>query len=201
MDYEASVALIKEVEGVDKERRSVIVDLVDLGSEIDVTEYTERDIPKIIDYVDAITGGTAAAEAVQKTEGAQQDNAAKPQPLPTAAQSYEKASETVKAAAAELGKAVARVQKTMPVAKEKSAPPEDEGLVMVNLSLNDQISELEKIDRGLDIGAFDNEQTGIIKKEVNGLVKKKYVPTDKYQEGLLELRDRRLKEVIRKLGM
>ncbi len=43
------------------------------------------------------------------------------------------------------------------------------GLVMPGLSLQDQLSELEQIEAGLDRGAFDSEQTKTIISEIVGL--------------------------------
>ncbi|MEM3781445.1 MAG: hypothetical protein QXT43_00580 [Candidatus Micrarchaeaceae archaeon] len=71
------------------------------------------------------------------------------------------------------------------------------GLVLPTLSLNDQISDLEKIDEGLKERVFNSEQLKIIRLEANGLArliaegKQKAVPTD-----LAELRNALLKEVI-----
>ncbi|MEM3181325.1 MAG: hypothetical protein QXS17_02515 [Candidatus Micrarchaeaceae archaeon] len=71
------------------------------------------------------------------------------------------------------------------------------GLVLPTLSLNDQISDLEKIDEGLKEHVFNSEQLKIIKLEANGLSrliaegKQNAAPTD-----LAELRNALLKEVF-----
>lgn len=46
---------------------------------------------------------------------------------------------------------------------------EDANLVMPTLSTQDQLSDLEKIEGGIDAGLFDKEQTDIIVQEVNAL--------------------------------
>jgi hypothetical protein len=59
-------------------------------------------------------------------------------------------------------------ESTTPI-KEVIEPPTDEHLVLPNLSIADQISELERIIEGIKEHVFDNEQIAIIKKEINGL--------------------------------
>ncbi len=77
------------------------------------------------------------------------------------------------------------------------------GSVLVTLSLQDQISELEKISIGLDEGAFDRNRMQIIEKEIRSL-KALASAGRKQKEGqgdLVELRDRRLAEVMLKLKL
>ena len=76
-------------------------------------------------------------------------------------------------------------------------------LVLPTLSLNDQLSELEKINLALEGNLFDDEQLGIVKAEAQGLSRslRKGKPSQDYQKELVELRDKRLKEVLDKLGL
>ena len=71
------------------------------------------------------------------------------------------------------------------------------GLVLPTLSINDQLSDLEKISEGLSEHVFDAEQLKIIKLEANGLArliaegKEASAPED-----LAEMRNNLLKQVI-----
>ena len=73
--------------------------------------------------------------------------------------------------------------------------------MLPKLSLQDQISELEKIGMGIDSGAFDDEQMAIIRREVGALKKTPITPTDRIQKNLLDMRNARLKEVSKKMGV
>ncbi|MGC8479739.1 MAG: hypothetical protein ACP5M9_03685 [Candidatus Micrarchaeia archaeon] len=75
-------------------------------------------------------------------------------------------------------------------------------LILVNLSTDDQINELEKISIGLDQKVFTEEQIKIIKEETNGLYN--YIKTIT-KKGISiggdgEIRNQRLEEVIKKLA-
>ena len=86
--------------------------------------------------------------------------------------------------------------------KKKVETSAEAGLIMPTLSLQDQISELEKISVGLDSSSFSPEELKIIRMEVVGLVKrKKPAPSDDFQKNLASMRDVRLKDVSRKLGL
>ena len=73
--------------------------------------------------------------------------------------------------------------------------------VLANLSLNDQISELEKISEGIDSGVFTKEQLDTIRDEVNKLyaASKGGAENDAAKGPLISLRDRRLNDVRGKL--
>jgi hypothetical protein len=75
--------------------------------------------------------------------------------------------------------------------------------VLPTLSLQDQISELEKISEGLDEQVFSDEQLKIIKDEVYGLRDRikgeKISATDEFQKSLINLRNQKINEVIKKL--
>ncbi|MCL5428146.1 MAG: hypothetical protein M1321_03110 [Candidatus Marsarchaeota archaeon] len=72
--------------------------------------------------------------------------------------------------------------------------------VLVNLSLQDQISELEKISLGFDENVFDRDKLRIVETEVRSLAR--VVRSRKQQSGpreLIDIRARRLAEVEDKL--
>ncbi|MEM0148520.1 MAG: hypothetical protein QXY10_02900 [Candidatus Micrarchaeaceae archaeon] len=81
-----------------------------------------------------------------------------------------------------------------------------EDLVLPNLSITDQISELERIIEGLKENVFDNEHLEIIKEEIYGLadeinrnmkkMKKEKVAVSEYDQAALELRNQRLNDAI-----
>ncbi len=75
-------------------------------------------------------------------------------------------------------------------------------LVLPTLSIQDQISELEKIKEGLDEKVFNEEQISIIKEEVSGLelsIKIESPTADSFVKGLRDMRGRLLNDVINKL--
>jgi len=78
-----------------------------------------------------------------------------------------------------------------------------EKLILPTLSLQDQISELEKISEGIDENVFNEEQRKIIKIEVRGLKDKikneKIMPSDELQRSLVALRNQKVEEVIKKI--
>jgi len=75
-------------------------------------------------------------------------------------------------------------------------------LILPSLSLQDQLSELEKISEGLDEQVFDEEQLKIIVAEVKGLrerIKFEKTPPGQFQSSFLVPRNNRLTEVENKL--
>lgn len=97
-------------------------------------------------------------------------------------------------------------------AKAQQPPPQEpkmtmkeaqtEGLVMPNLSISDQVSELEKIIDNLRAGRFDKDETEIVVRELNGL--QRYLkaqsaqaqPGSALQDSLVSIRDKRLSEAL-----
>ena len=71
------------------------------------------------------------------------------------------------------------------------------------LWLQDQVRELEKIELGLDQGVFESIQLEIIKREVAGLKEAagNIVPADDFQKNLVQIRNSRLSEVSKRLGV
>lgn len=86
---------------------------------------------------------------------------------------------------------------------------EDDDLVLPQLSVSDQISELERIIEGLHEHVFDGYHIEIVRKEISGLNRK--IAREKKQiaagaqpssieQSFMDLRDKRLAEVIAALG-
>ena len=76
-------------------------------------------------------------------------------------------------------------------------------LILINLSTEDQIDELEKISIGLDEMVFDKEHLEIIKEECNGLSEFVSARTKKHisEAGDATIRNQRLEEVLKKIDI
>lgn len=111
--------------------------------------------------------------------------------------------ELVKDAEKELGTAVSNIGKDVITEIKDIGMPSvrKNKLILVYLSTEDQISELEKISLGLDQNVFSKEQLETIKEEITGL--KNYVNSMNKKgfenSGDSEIRNSRLDEVIKKL--
>lgn len=96
---------------------------------------------------------------------------------------------------AEFGQSVKREVKTV----------SPSGLVLPTLSLQDQLSELDQIEAGLDKGVFDSEQKKTIVSEVVGLdaVAAKEVTEGMGDDakGLISLRDYKIRDIKHKLNI
>ncbi|MGC8710363.1 MAG: hypothetical protein ACP5RF_02015 [Candidatus Micrarchaeia archaeon] len=77
-------------------------------------------------------------------------------------------------------------------------------LILPSLSLQDQISDLEKMSEGIDEHVFTDDQINMIRYEVNGLsdkIKFEKVPSnDEFQMSLIALRNQKLAEVLKKVS-
>lgn len=109
-------------------------------------------------------------------------------------------------AAMELGRVARSVEKEFgEVVKRDSTKVKANGLVMPGLSLQDQLSELEQIDAGLDKGAFDAGQKKTIISEILGLeataAKEGASFAGEDQKGLVELRAQRIRDIKSKLNI
>ncbi|MDE1854781.1 MAG: hypothetical protein KGH57_00460 [Candidatus Micrarchaeota archaeon] len=82
---------------------------------------------------------------------------------------------------------------------------EEAKLAMPKLSLQDQVSELEKIEEGIDEKVFDREQIGIIGEEVRGLSKiaarEDTSRMSEEQRELVLMRNQRIKEIKGRLNI
>lgn len=89
------------------------------------------------------------------------------------------------------------------VKSKEVTPPGREKLILPTLSLQDQVHELEGINEGLGLNAFDDDHLRVVRYEISGLsnlVKgERTTTTDDFQRSLIELRNRRLSEVSGRL--
>ncbi|MFP3215241.1 MAG: hypothetical protein RXR32_01670 [Candidatus Micrarchaeota archaeon] len=185
-------------------------------------EYLEINDPKIIEEVDALGKNNSVVgldldkvianrieikqynyeDAIQSLVGveAKEEKIKEPEKVVTASKEgieVEKAANEIKNVIGSIGK---EFEKNI---KRETERIKGEKLVLPTLSLQDQISELEKISEGLDEQVFSDEQLKIIKDEVYGLKDKikgeKISAADEFQKSLINLRNQKINEVIKKL--
>ncbi|MGC9099212.1 MAG: hypothetical protein ACP5HW_01535 [Candidatus Micrarchaeia archaeon] len=183
-------------------------------------EYAELQDPKILEEVDSVGKSSNVVEidmgsAISKSilnrysyddalkklsifEGREEIKIEKPQaPAPVEEEKVEKAAEEIKEVIGSIGK---EFEKNI---KRETGRIKGEKLVLPTLSLQDQISELEKISEGIDENVFTEEQMKIVKEEVTGLKDKvkmeKTAPTDEFQKSLISLRNQKIEEVLGKI--
>jgi hypothetical protein len=109
-------------------------------------------------------------------------------------------------AARELNRSVKSVEKEFGEAVQRdSGKVGANGLVMPRLSLQDQLSELEKISEGLDRGAFNEDQKKMIASEIAGMdaisAKEDAGGQDENLKELVALRARRISDIKSKLNI
>ncbi len=193
MDYDGAIEVIKKVESADTAQKSITLNIGDLGEKFNIKEYNEDEIVKLVGYLDdleaRITGVTPAG-STQRSERRASETPS------TGRRVRAKVVKDIEAAAGELGAAMSSAGRSIEEMREKKAT---EKLVLPNLSIQDQIGELEKISLGLDGNIFTKDQLDIIIQEVKGLSHKKVMPKGDFDKELVELRDKRLKEVMDKL--
>ena len=193
MDYNECIAVIGSTEAQDTESRSVVADVYDLGPEVEIREYAMKDATVLIDMLEG--EGAAQPKIAPQPSAKLQQTSKTTTKRPIFGESARSQSEK-NDVARQLESGLADKAKFVPKIKES-----DDDLVMPSLSLQDQISELEKISMGLDRSAFNDEQMAIITKEIVGVRKTSVTPVDDFQRNLLEIRNIRLKEVYAKLGI
>ena len=102
----------------------------------------------------------------------------------------------IKAIEKELGKILHHKAQNVPEIKEAAPRQQDfKRMVLVRLSLQDQISELEKIIKGLDSNAFTPQQLAIVKEELIALYSFANKEREKKADNqdLINMRNSRLK--------
>ena len=185
-------------------------------------EYLEVNYPKIIEEVDALGKSTSIVEldldevienkikikqynydeaihslGVEAKEEKVKESIEKVVTAPQEGVEVEKVANEIKNLIGSIGK---EFEKNI---KKETERIKGEKLVLPSLSLQDQISELEKISEGLDEQVFSDEQLKIIKEEVYGLMDKikgeKISTADEFQKSLIDLRNQKINEVIKKL--
>lgn len=203
MNYSECVEFINGVEAYDTQDRIVVADVYNLGGQIDIKDYEGKKVEMLVESIEQMESPVAAQaqrmpeqnEVPRQPSQAMVNVEAQIKKLPSGAQ---KARKEIEQAANELGAMISSAEKKFSSSVKKS---DNQKLIMVHLSLQDQISELEKISMGLDSNSFNPGQIAIIKAEVGGVMANRGRPADDFQKSLMAVRDARLAEVSKKLGL
>lgn len=198
IDYEQAVGILSSLDVGSKE---VVINPVDaLAQKIEVKPFDYMQANSLISFaggmrVEAPRPQQAIPSAVPAPGGGRIAQ------MPAAASKEETEAYN---AASEIKEMVSSIDKE--AKKEivvESAKIGKSTLILPGLSLQDQISDLEKISEGLDEKVFNGEQQGIILDEITGLGEKlkygKKETLDPFQMSLTGLRDQRLDDVKRKM--
>ncbi|MGC8676452.1 MAG: hypothetical protein ACP5T3_02975 [Candidatus Micrarchaeia archaeon] len=225
--YEEAVQFVKEAEAAPKQSSSFLISPDELEKGIEVRALSYADVLKAVGFPrPEREEERAAQQQVSQARYQPQQPQPEPQPQPEIKQApvtspHAQAAKQEPAKAAqkptkpraavfknELSQAASKLESVAGAGNRLEAAVASareqkqlKGLVLPTLSINDQISDLEKIDEGLKERVFDEEQLRIIKLEANGLArliaegKQPAAPMD-----LAELRNALLKEVLDGVG-
>ena len=221
--------LVEEVEEIEKESPKVDVILVDLSTLVEKTEARKApQYRELIEFIDKIEGkqkfvmgeekeakirATATVPEVQPTVMQQQQEKVAvekpvekivPQITPIATPAAKMVQkESVKN---EIGAFASTLTSIVPKFKFRLRRINTKELVLPNLSIADQIAELERIIEGLKENSFDQEHLDIIIEEVNGTeqavqemkneMRKRKKVLASLDQALWNLRDERIKEAL-----
>jgi len=127
------------------------------------------------------------------------------QPKPQVQVPKRETSKEMAGAAVSLRGIVAGVEKEFAESvARKIEKAEEAKLIMPKLSLQDQLSDLEKIREGLEENVFDKEQLKIIKEEINGMSRissrEDVSKMSEDQRELVLMRNQRIKEIKGRLN-
>jgi len=177
--------IIEEVDGLGKNNSVVELDLDKaIANRIEINQYNYEEA------IQSLVGVEAKEEKIKEL-------VEKGTTAPQEGIEVEKAANEIKNVIGSIGR---EFEKSI---KRETERIKGEKLVLPTLSLQDQISELEKISEGLDEHVFSDEQIKIIKDEVYGLrdkVKSERISAaDEFQKSLIDLRKQKINEVIKKL--
>ncbi len=199
MYYNDCVQYISSVEAYDSQDRSATADVYDFGEQVQIQEIDRAKAASLIESIEGLEGGTAQGASQAPEEQALGPKQKVP-PQRVTGRAGEQAGKAVHAAGdlsklmantgAGAGRAVSELYAVAGRAGEKiskrvGSKGRKEKLVATELSLQDQINELEKIGLGLDGNAYGPEQISIIKTEILGLLKNRgKPPANEFQKGL-----------------
>jgi hypothetical protein len=153
INFAKLVELVDSI-GTYSNENSVLIDVSEVfGNALDIKKMTYEDVSQLLEG-----GEVKKAEVAPEVQPKTQTEVTVPKhPIK---KETENAAEKVRAMVGGIGK---EFEKNVNKEIEKA---EKRGLVMPRLSLQDQLSDLEKIDEGVAEGIFDKEQTKIIVDEV-----------------------------------
>jgi hypothetical protein len=185
-DFAKLVELVDSA-GAYSNESTVLIDISEVfGNTLNIRKMKYEDVSQLLEG-----GEVKKAEVAPEAQPKAQVEAAVPK-RPTKKET-EKAAEKVRNMAGGKGKEFEKkVNKEIEKAEKK-------GLVIPRLSLQDQLSDLEKIDEGIAEGVFDKEQTKIILDEVKTI---SYISShediEKFSEDQKEIvfmRNQKIKEI------
>ncbi len=222
-DYQKMVALIEDVEQTSQRSE---VNYISVASAVAAPTLQAGDYEKVVAFIDEMEGGGASKRkevkekpiapaapshlvtsgvAQAKYAGSVPPSAAAPprQPQPPgrpSAEAVQRHKENIFRELGEIAKKFGGARQ--PAIKKKKVKVEE--LVLPNLSLADQISELERIIEGLQENVFDQEHLAVITDEVRGLRQiavdeakvKKREKLNSLEQSLWDLRNQRLTDAI-----
>lgn len=219
MDYEEAEALLNRLEA-DQEKKAVTIDLKQALSEsIETKQYDEKEVGRTVEMLDSFSTQQAQKAQQQRPQRAQAKAAPQAQRQAPAVEAEQRPSPKITNVGQQGSKQMFSRQEIGSIASDlhtmfggmrgkrqvKKAGPQQvdtKALILANLSLQDQLTELEKISLGIDKSIFNSSQLEIIKYEIRGLnAARKLASEQNLDKGLVQLRDARLKEVINKLGI
>lgn len=225
MDYEECVALISAAEAADTTQKVISADVYDLGSSVAINRYDDKKVEETMAFIERssasasqpqgqaaqpqVPGGMRSSPSAGVAQAKKQGEAVAKELGSLLSKTGTEFSKHVKKTATQPAPqkaqqpmpTVQQVQQKAPQAAPTPSQPAQQKLVLVSLSLQDQITELDKINTMLDSKIFNDSQLQIVKLEINGLMKNKITPSDDFQKGLVAMRDSRLKEIAGKLGL
>lgn len=197
MDYNDCIALIGAAEADDQAQRSLEADVYDLGPQVQIRLYGEKEAAEAIDFAAGIDDTYTAVRGVQQGAQGRSVSEAQVKAAAIGSRGVDIAIKEKEAVARELDTMLSAARSRL----SSRAARKQQGLVLPGLSLPDQIGELERISAGIDGKSFTEAQIATIKVEVEGLRKAKAEPSEGFQKELAAMRDRRLAEVSSKLGL
>jgi hypothetical protein len=177
--------LIELVDSIEKEYTPSDIVTLDLSNMLEATKEEGNEPPKYSDMLSIIAGleGTASTKShgthpekpklQQQIEMQQagptvvQPTEAQPPPTEVPKPVEKSREKHLMGAKRELGEAIGRLGEIEAEIKMRNIKTTN--LVLPNLSVPDQISELERIIEGLTEKVFDSDHLDVIKQEVNGL--------------------------------
>ena len=200
MDYEQCVGIVTSAEAYDTQPRFAEVNIVDLGASVAIKEYDPEDASKILAFIDSVE-----VALIPQEKPASGTKAVVKESRGLIKKVMEAEAIGAKAIRSQSDVVVQELNAIIGAAggqfKINTSARGGKKLVLVTLSMPDQIGELEKISAGLDGRAYSDEELAIIRTEVGGLARNRSKPSDDFQRSLASIRDSRLKEVMDKLGM
>ncbi|MEM3208346.1 MAG: hypothetical protein QXE33_00240 [Candidatus Micrarchaeaceae archaeon] len=189
MEYEDAIRLVGEIESASTQAESVIIDPGSaLRNSIQEKAYSYEDAYRIISSMEGVK---AQPQATVQQQPQQIQHA---RPAEAAVKAAEEIRKLVGKASAEFEESMLHEMRKVKVGK----------LILPTLSLQDQLSELEKINEGLDENVFNDEQLKVIRQEVFGLAEtlryEKPKSLDAFQASLAAMRAKRLEEAEARLS-